>query len=89
MLPENFIRIRYSGIYSNSVKKKNLKHIANLRSSTYKESAFQHISAAAAVAILFPDLKPKVCPCCGGNLKMLGRVYGRELDVYYIPPKAG
>ena len=89
MLPENFIRIRYSGIYSNSVKNKNLKHIANLRSSTYKESAFQHISAAAAVAILFPDLKPKVCPCCGGNLKMLGRVYGRELDVYYIPPKAG
>lgn len=89
VLPENFIRIRYSGIYSNSVKKKNLKHIANLRSSTYKESAFQLISAAAAVAVLFPDLKPKVCPCCGGNLKMLGRVYGRELDVYYIPPKAG
>ena len=89
VLPTDFTRIRYSGILANAVKAKNLQLIAELTSSIYAVSVFVGKTVSQALPYLIPNYKEHTCPCCGGSIKQLGRLFNEDLIIRQKKPLAG
>lgn len=78
VMPKGFCRVRSFGILANSIKKKSLMRIAELRSTVYLISCVHGKSKAQIIAILYGR---DVCSCseCGHKLFQINRLLPGEV----------
>ena len=87
ILPDNFVKIRYYGLFNNRNRKAKIRHCKEiLGASASDEQKPEAPESWEELFIRLTGIDPRICPCCG-----TGRMVRREtlLPLIHSPPGKG